>query len=80
MRTLIKNATLVNEGKSFKGHLLIEDEQIARIFTHDITPSTFPSCERIIDAEGLYLIPGVIDDHVHFREPEQCMISHVISA
>lgn len=69
MRTLIKNATLVNEGKSFKGHLLIEDEQITRIFTQDITPCTFPSCERIIDAEGLYLIPGVIDDHVHFREP-----------
>ena len=69
MRTLIKNATLVNERKSFQGHLLIEDERIARIFTQDITDNIAHSCERIIDAEGLYLIPGVIDDHVHFREP-----------
>lgn len=69
MRTLIKNAILVNEGTSFKGHLLIEDERIARIIPFEKGNDTSISCDRIIDAEGLYLIPGVIDDHVHFREP-----------
>lgn len=69
MRTLIKNATIVNEGKSFTGAVLIEDEKICKV-----TPITDPDygleqTDCIIDAEGLYLIPGVIDDHVHFREP-----------
>lgn len=69
MRTLIKNATIVNEGKSFMGAVLIEDEKICKV-----TPITDPDygleqTDCIIDAEGLYLIPGVIDDHVHFREP-----------
>lgn len=69
MKTLIKNATIVNEGVSFKGHLLIDGELIARIMTDNIPNELVYTCERIIDADGLYLIPGVIDDHVHFREP-----------
>jgi len=64
MRTLIKNATLVNEGTCFVGDLVINNHRIEKI-------STSLTCENatILDAEGLYLIPGMIDDQVHFREP-----------
>lgn len=64
---LIQNPTIINEGTSFKGDLLILDEIISAIGPSGqvITPTG----TRIIDATGLILIPGVIDDHVHFREP-----------
>lgn len=67
MKTLlIKNATLVNEGKSLKGSLLIKGERIDKIvFGSD----DFPDADEVINAEGLLLLPGVIDDHVHFRDP-----------
>lgn len=64
---LIQNATIINEGKNFRGDLLIKDEIIAAI--GDIDPITIPSGTKTINANGLLLIPGVIDDHVHFREP-----------
>jgi len=65
--TLIKNATIINEGKSFKAELLIKDEQISAIgLPGDVET---PAADEIIDAAGLILIPGLIDDHVHFREP-----------
>jgi dihydroorotase len=65
--TLITNAMLVNEGKQFQGNLLIRDDRIDRI----LPPETIPhqTFDRIIDARGRYLLPGVIDDQVHFREP-----------
>ena len=66
MKTLIKNALLVNEGRTFRGHVLIEDRLIADIIEGDEAPSG-ADCE--VDASGCYVIPGVIDDHVHFREP-----------
>ena len=66
MKTLIKNALLVNEGRTFRGHLLIEDRLIADIIEGDEAPS---GADREVDASGCYVIPGVIDDHVHFREP-----------
>ena len=66
MKTLIKNALLVNEGRTFRGHLLIEDRLIADIIEGDEAPS---GADRVVDASGCYVIPGVIDDHVHFREP-----------
>lgn len=65
MKTLIKNATIVNEGQLFKGDVLIEDERIAEI----TTPGQIANANKIIDAEGKYLLPGCIDDQVHFREP-----------
>jgi len=65
MKTLIKNALIVNEGKTFIGSVLINDETIALISSENIDYHT----DNIIDAEGLLLIPGVIDDQVHFREP-----------
>jgi dihydroorotase len=62
---LIKNAKIVNEGVIFEGDVLIEGEFITEI-AESISPK--PNY-RVIDAEGNYLIPGAIDDQVHFREP-----------
>lgn len=63
-KILIKNATIVNEGKIFVGDVLIEGERIERIDS-DISVSN----AEVIDATGKHLMPGVIDDQVHFREP-----------
>ena len=63
---LIKNAKIVNEGTILEGDVLIENEFIVEI-AESISPK-LSSC-KIIDAEGSYLIPGAIDDQVHFREP-----------
>ena len=69
MKTLIKNATIINEGLKFKGSVLIDGQIIKKIFPH-IVPSDYDLSDvEIFDASGLYLIPGVIDDQVHFREP-----------
>ena len=65
MKTLIKNAQIVNEGKIFKSDVLIENDLIAKISENISEENT----DEIIDAEGKFLIPGVIDDQVHFREP-----------
>lgn len=67
-RTLIYNVTMVNEGRRFKGGLLIEDDRIERIFDDESLFSSMPAGTGI-NAEGCFLLPGVIDDHVHFREP-----------
>ena len=61
---LIKNATIVNEGSSFVGDVLIENGVIKKVDS-SITTSSM----TVIDASGKYLIPGLIDDQVHFREP-----------
>lgn len=66
-RTWIKNAQIVNEGKTFIGSVVIEDEIIVEILQENETPAN--ECDETIDASGCYLIPGVIDDHVHFRDP-----------
>ncbi|GAA4032107.1 dihydroorotase [Flavobacterium cheonhonense] len=63
---LIKNAKIVNEGKIVLGDVLIENEWIVEI-AENISPKS-PDC-KIIEAEGQYLMPGAIDDQVHFREP-----------
>lgn len=63
---LIKNARIVNEGVIFEGDVLIEGEYIVEVADR-ISPKS-ANC-RIIDAEGNFLIPGAIDDQVHFREP-----------
>lgn len=69
MKTLIKDATIVNEGLKFKGSVLIDGEKIEKVFPH-VLPADFDIKEvEVIDAEGLFLLPGVIDDQVHFREP-----------
>ena len=68
MRTLIHNAHIVNENRQFDASVVIEDELIADIIegNDNIDKNAF---DYVIDATGLYLLPGVIDDHVHFREP-----------
>jgi dihydroorotase len=63
--TLIKNATIINENKIFTGDVLIENEIIVTISSEIIPSDTV----KVIDAKGCYLIPGFIDDQVHFREP-----------
>lgn len=63
---LIRNAKIVNEGTIFEGDLLIENEFIKEI-AEKISPKSSDCI--IIDAEGSYVIPGAIDDQVHFREP-----------
>lgn len=65
MKTLIKNATIVNENQIFESDLLIENDLILKI-SKNISEENI---DKIIDASGKYLIPGVIDDQVHFREP-----------
>ena len=65
---LIKNATIVNEGRRFKGSVLIDNEYIISVFEGDeLPPETLHYTE--VDATGKLLIPGVIDDQVHFRDP-----------
>ena len=64
--TLIKNARIVNEGRIFKGDVLIKGEFIVQI-DDSISPKS--SDVVVVDAEGKLLMPGVIDDQVHFREP-----------
>ena len=66
-RTYIHNARIVNEGQTFEGAIVIENEVITEVLKAGETPSS--ACEETIDAQGCYLIPGVIDDHVHFRDP-----------
>ena len=66
MKTLIKNAIVVNEGHIEKQNLVLRDEYIEDILSTDSTDGQY---DNIIDVEGLYLLPGVIDDQVHFREP-----------
>ncbi len=76
MKTIIEGGTIINEGKTYKGAILVEDEHIAGIFPEgeetfqhagaheDSTPPL-----HHIDATGCYVLPGIIDSHVHFREP-----------
>lgn len=67
-RTLIKNATIVNEGRRFVGSLLIENHHIEEIIEGEDVMPEIPA-DEVVNAAGCYLLPGVIDDHVHFRDP-----------
>ena len=64
--TLIKNANIVNEGKIFNGDILIEGVYIKQI-SESISAKSVDV--NVFDAEGKYVLPGIIDDQVHFREP-----------
>jgi len=66
MKKIITNCIVINEGERFVGGVIIDGEQIQSVFKGR------PDCPmegEIIDADGKWLLPGVIDDHVHFREP-----------
>lgn len=67
-RTQIKNATIVNEERRFIGTLVIDDDRIDEIIEGADSEPVIP-VDETIDGTGCYLFPGVIDDHVHFRDP-----------
>jgi dihydroorotase len=76
----IHNALIVNENSIFPGAVLIHDGVIAEVFKGKAPDGmVMPDDTTIINAKGQYLLPGVIDDHVHFREPSysrRCNIVH----
>lgn len=65
---LIENAHIVNEGRIFKGAVLVKNDIIDSIFKGDV-PESIREKAEVIDASDCWLMPGVIDDHVHFRDP-----------
>lgn len=65
-KMLIKGGTIVNEGRSFLGDLLVDGEVISDIFEGMAPRGIY---DEVVDATGCFVLPGVIDDHVHFREP-----------
>ncbi len=67
MKTLIRGGYIVNEGRTFEGSIVVEDGNIIEISQQSSTTSH--GYDEVIDASGCYVLPGVIDDHVHFREP-----------
>lgn len=67
-RKLIQNAIIVNEGSRKTGSVLIDGDRIEKVIFGD-EKLEFPSDTQVIDASGMLLIPGVIDDQVHFRDP-----------
>ena len=67
MRTVVQGGTIVNEGKTFDGTIVIEDSKITQIIQGHTYPEA--SFDEVIDASGCFVMPGIIDDHVHFREP-----------
>lgn len=76
-RLLIHNAILVSEGLCTQGSLVVENGRIAEVLTHG-KPLSAP-CDETVDATGCYLLPGVIDDHVHFREPGLTQKADILS-
>ena len=67
MKTVVQGGTIVNEGKTFDGTIIIEDGIITQIIQGHTYPEV--SSDEVIDASGCFVLPGIIDDHVHFREP-----------
>lgn len=66
VQMLIKNGTIVSPSASLRGHLVIEDGKVSEILLRD---DNLPAAQTVIDAAGKYVLPGLIDPHVHFREP-----------
>ena len=66
MNILIKGGTIVNEGRSFVGDLVIDGSVIENVYEGNAPRGTY---DQVVDASGCFVLPGVIDDHVHFREP-----------
>ena len=70
MRTLVKGGHIVNEGRTQDGYIVIEDGNIIEVRGKKAEVRDNPSdFDEVIDASGCYVLPGIIDDHVHFREP-----------
>ena len=67
MRAVIQGGRIVNEGKIFDGSIVVEDTKISKIVEGETSPEDI--VDEVIDASGCFVLPGIIDDHVHFREP-----------
>ena len=67
MKRLILHGTLVNDANKFDGSVIVEDSKITKIVEGNTVPNA--SFDEVIDASGCFVLPGLIDDHVHFREP-----------
>lgn len=67
MKIKIENATIVNEGRRHTGSVVIENGHIADI--SDAPTAPHAHCDQTVDATGCFVLPGIIDTHVHFREP-----------
>lgn len=77
MLTIFNNATIVNEGRQWTGAVVVDGEIIK-----DVLDTPLQHCEAFdqeVDATGLYLLPGVIDEHVHFREPGLTQKADIVS-
>ena len=68
-KILIQNPRIINEGRSFIGSVLVEGDKIAAVFEGEVPGNVCAEANQVIDATGKWLIPGVIDDQVHFRDP-----------
>ena len=69
MRTLIANAKIINEGRSYVGSVVLNADKIESVYEGAAPAEVVTSVDRVIDATGKWLLPGVIDDQVHFRDP-----------
>lgn len=69
MKTLIINGRICNEGSTFEGYIVVDGDRISAVGSMPIGQRAEGSYDRVIDACGRLVIPGVIDDQVHFREP-----------
>ena len=67
MRQLIEGGTIVNEGRTFDGSIVVDGKDILAITEGRTRPEV--TIDETIDASGCFVLPGIIDDHVHFREP-----------
>ena len=67
MKILIKGGTIVNEGRTYEGSVVIDNHQIEQIYSGTNIPRD--NYDECVDAAGCFVLPGVIDSHVHFREP-----------
>lgn len=68
-KILIQNPLIINEGRSYTGSVWIEGDKIAAVFEGEAPEQLKAEANQVIDATGKWLMPGVIDDQVHFRDP-----------
>ena len=68
-KKIIYNGDIINEGRKFRGYVVIKDELIDAVAKGQPSPELLAECDERNDVDGAYVMPGVIDDQVHFRDP-----------
>lgn len=68
-KKLIKNVRIINEGRSYQGAVLINGEMIEAVYEGEVPSGIIAETNDVVDGQGKWLLPGCIDDQVHFREP-----------